>query len=157
MIYKEEKRNLFSVDDSYYIAHCISADFALGAGITKEIDRRFNIREELKKENSDFYEEWMRYSNLHCIMSCIVIGRVINLVTKGRYYEKPTYNSLCDALVLMRIKCRRSKIKKIAMPLIGCGLDRLQWDMVSAMIKEIFADEDIEILVCVGGKKHDKL
>lgn len=48
MIYKEEKRDLFSVDDSYYIAHCISADFALGAGIAKEIDRRFNTREELK-------------------------------------------------------------------------------------------------------------
>ena len=44
--------------------------------------------------------------------------------------------------------CKTYNIKKVAMPLIGCGLDRLQWDRVSAMIKEIFADEDIEILVC---------
>lgn len=148
MIYKEEKRDLFSVDDSYYIAHCISADFALGAGVAKEINRRFNTREELRKEHSDFYEKWMRYPDLHCIMSCIVIGRVINLVTKGKYYEKPTYKSLHNALALMKVKCRLSKIKKLAMPLIGCGLDRLQWDRVSAMIKEMFADEDIEILVC---------
>ena len=44
MIYHEEKLNLFSIDDSYYIVYCISADFALGAGIAKEIDKRFNIR-----------------------------------------------------------------------------------------------------------------
>lgn len=43
MMYHEEKLNLFSIDDSYYIAHCISADFALGAGIAKEIDERLNI------------------------------------------------------------------------------------------------------------------
>ena len=148
MIYREEKRNLFSVDESYYIAHCISADFALGAGIAKEIDKRFNTREQLRKERPNFYKEWIQYSNMHCIMSCIVTGRIINLITKGRYYEKPTYKSLYEALVLMKIKCRLSKVKKVAMPLIGCGLDRLQWDRVSAMIKDIFADTDIEILVC---------
>ena len=34
------------------------------------------------------------------------------------------------------------------MPIIGCGLDKLQWDKVSKIIKEIFEDTDIEILVC---------
>ena len=37
MIYKEEIRDLFSVPDDYYFAHCISADFKLGAGIAVEI------------------------------------------------------------------------------------------------------------------------
>lgn len=148
MIYKEEKKNLFSVDDSYYIAHCISADFALGAGIAKEIDKRFSVRKELIRKHSNFYEKWMCYPDLHYIMSCIITGRIINLVTKGRYYEKPTYKTLYDALALMKVGCQLRKIKKIAMPLIGCGLDRLQWDRVSVMIKEIFVDEDIEILVC---------
>ena len=31
MFYKEEKRDLFSVSDSYYLVQCISADFAMGA------------------------------------------------------------------------------------------------------------------------------
>lgn len=147
MIYKEEKRDLFSVDDSYYIAHCISADFALGAGIAKEINRRFNTREELRREHSNFYKKWMCL-DMRPFIQCIITGRIINLVTKTRYYEKPTYESLCTALYLMKVKCRVRNIKKMAMPLIGCGLDRLQWDRVSAMIKEVFADEDIEILVC---------
>ena len=30
-----EKRDLFTMSQGYYLAHCISADFALGAGIAK--------------------------------------------------------------------------------------------------------------------------
>lgn len=30
MIYREEVRDLFSVPDDYYLAHCISADFGMG-------------------------------------------------------------------------------------------------------------------------------
>ena len=30
MKYKEEKRDLFSVPEDYYLAHCISADFGMG-------------------------------------------------------------------------------------------------------------------------------
>ena len=37
---------------------------------------------------------------------------------------------------------------KIAMPRIGCGLDRLEWGNVRRMIKCLFADTDVEILVC---------
>lgn len=148
MIYKEEKRDLFSVDDSYYIAHCISADFALGAGIAKEIDRRFNTREELRKKYPNFYRKWVSTDPLANNGTCLLTGRILNLVTKDRYYEKPTYKNLSYALTMMFAYCKTYNIKKVAMPLIGCGLDRLQWDRVSAMIKEIFADEDIEILVC---------
>lgn len=37
----------------------------------------------------------------------------------------------------------------IAKPKIGCGLDKLEWSKVKAIIEEVFADTDIEILVCV--------
>lgn len=36
MIIKEVKKDLFTVSDDYALVHCISADFALGAGIAKE-------------------------------------------------------------------------------------------------------------------------
>ena len=39
-------------------------------------------------------------------------------------------------------------IHKIAMPIIGCGLDGLEWDRVSRIIKDVFRGEDIELLVC---------
>ena len=31
-----EKRDLFTVPKDYFLCHCISADFALGAGIAKK-------------------------------------------------------------------------------------------------------------------------
>lgn len=33
------------------------------------------------------------------------------------------------------------------MPKIGCGLDKLDWTAVREIIREMFADTDIEILV----------
>ena len=37
---------------------------------------------------------------------------------------------------------------KLAMPKIGCGLDRLDWDEVYDIICEVFEDTDVEILIC---------
>ena len=52
------------------------------------------------------------------------------------------------ALEALRDKCRYFKTKKLAIPLIGCGLDKLEWSKVSEMIQNTFKDEDVEILVC---------
>ena len=43
----------------------------------------------------------------------------------------------------------REGVKKIAMPKIGCGLDRLGWVMVKHLIEQTFRDIEGEILVCV--------
>ena len=146
MIYKEEKRDLFSVPDDYYLAHCISADFALGKGIAVEFDKRFDMRQKLQVR-FPYYLDYWRESGI--IADCIIEGKVINLITKERYYHKPTYGSIKDALSDMKIYCILCDIHKIAMPKIGCGLDRLEWSKVSEIIKEVFKDTDVEILVCV--------
>ena len=52
-----------------------------------------------------------------------------------------------EALNIARLRIP-SECKKIAMPVIGCGLDRLEWSKVSEIIKEVFEGTDIEILVC---------
>lgn len=147
MIYKEEKCDLFSVPDDYYLVHCISADFALGKGITVEFDKRFNMKQKLKDEFLNFIDEYMYRYKLDA--ECILIDRVLNLVTKERYYQKPTYSSIKQALEMMKLVCKANDIHKVAMPKIGCGLDRLEWDKVSEIIQDVFKDTDIEILVCV--------
>jgi hypothetical protein len=48
----------------------------------------------------------------------------------------------------MKEQCETFSIRKIAMPLIGCGLDRLDWNKVKDVIEDVFSDTDIEILVC---------
>jgi hypothetical protein len=145
MIYKEEKRDLFSVPKEYYLAHCISADFGMGRGIVVEFNKRFDMKRTLQSKYPDYINEWHRRK---WSFNCILEDKVFNLITKERYFHKPTYDSLYGALNLMKFISIQKGITKIAMPLIGCGLDRLQWDKVSEIIKEIFKDTDIEILVC---------
>lgn len=145
MIYKEEIRDLFSVSETYYLAHCISADFGMGKGIVVEFNRRFDMKNRLLQKRPNYLNSWLYYGLQG---DCILEGRVLNLITKERYWHKPTYLSMRLALEEMRVLCEKHNIKKIAMPIIGCGLDRLEWDNVSKMIRGMFESYDIEILVC---------
>lgn len=145
MTYKEEIRDLFTVSEDYHLAHCISGDFAMGRGIAVEFVKRFDMKKKLQARFPDFIYE-MRYGAR--MGECILVDRVLNLVTKERYFQKPTYCSISQALAAMRDICIANNIKKVAMPLIGCGLDRLDFDIVRVLIKETFETSDIEILVC---------
>jgi hypothetical protein len=48
----------------------------------------------------------------------------------------------------MKEQCEQKDITKLAMPLIGCGLDRLSWDNVSEIIEDVFEETNIDILIC---------
>ncbi len=145
MEFREEKRDLFSVPDDYYLAHCISADFAMGKGIVVEFNRRFDMKNKLKAHYPDYLDRWQQEKKRS---GCILAGRVFNLITKERYFQKPTYESLRGALECMKTLCGEKGVRRVAMPVIGCGLDRLEWEKVSAIIREVFSDKGVEVLVC---------
>lgn len=138
-----EHRDLFTVPKDYFLCHCISADFALGAGIAKKF-AALGVRDALLKE-------YLGARYLGEIGVCLDTHATkwrgeYNLVTKKRYFNKPTLLSLEQALYHMKTFVDNGD--KIAMPRIGCGLDRLNWQEVEQIIREVFADIDIEILVC---------
>lgn len=141
MRYKEEKRDLFSVGSDYNLAHCISADFGMGKGIVVEFNKRFDMKNKLKQLYPNYLKTWNGGD-------CIKEGKVFNLITKERYYGKPTLNTLKNSLIKMKKICLEENITKIAMPKIGCGLDQLNWTNVKQMLFEVFEDTDIEIFVC---------
>ena len=143
MIFKEIKGDLFESDDKYTLVHCISADCDMGKGIAKTFDSKMPQMKKLLK--STIRENNMK--GYFAILYLDDIRNVINLITKERYWHKPSYSSLKASLLSAKKIAIRYDIKYLAMPVIGCGLDRLQWSKVSAMIKEIFADTDIEIVV----------
>lgn len=127
--------NLFELDKKYFLVHCIAADARMGAGIATEFVKKYPYIKRLRQTDNN-------------IGTCIKIKQVMNLITKGVSQGKPTYNSLIKSLIDCKRMCLEEDIKFLAMPKIGCGLDRLSWGTVSSMIKEIFDDTDIEILVC---------
>ena len=139
MIIRVEKRDLFNVDKEYCLAHCISSDCAMGAGIAVKFQSSFRLRESLL---SNYEIDERKHP------TCIFDKNVLNLITKAKYYEKPTYESLQISLETMKKIAIKNDIKKIAMPKIGCGLDRLQWGNVREIIEDIFKDTDIEFLIC---------
>ena len=137
MIYKEIHKNIFTIDKSYYLAHCVASDFYMGAGIAVLFQKKFSLRNKLKQSSLNKSPG-----------SCILIGRVFNLITKSRSNGKPTYNTLTSSIKEMKISCDNLNISKLVMPKIGCGLDRLQWGKVKEIIQDIFKDSNIEILIC---------
>ena len=143
---REITGDLFEVGEDYFLAHCISADFSMSKGIVTEFDRRFGIGAALKAGYPKYRAVWQEEGRKS---DCLLTGRVFNLVTKERYNYRPTYASVTGALEKMRDICKEQGIKKVAMPRIGSGLDRLKWDKVYGIIYGIFAGTGIEVLVCV--------
>lgn len=147
MIYKEIHMDLFDVTTDYTLCHCISKDCALGKGIAKTFAKKYpDMRDRLKTIvicNGYSVGDAILYENN------IFKNDVINLITKEKYWHKPTYDTLRQALVSCKTICRQNNITRLAMPMIGCGLDRLKWNKVSKIIQEVFDDMSIEILVCI--------
>ncbi len=147
MKYSIIKGDLFNVSSDYALAHCISSDFCMGGGIAKQ----FTNRGTKKFLFSNYVNCW--YGEGYVLPSPPVYsnhegeytGKVYNLVTKKNVYDKPTYQSLTEALENLR----EYNEPKIAMPLIGCGLDGLEWEKVEEIIKNVFENTETEILVVV--------
>lgn len=140
MKYREEKMDLFATDESYALAHCISQDCKMGAGIAKEFRRRFpKMENRLLEQKPQVGEAVTHYSN----------GRLVfNLITKPKYWHKPTYESFEATIKDLKKGMITLNMDKLAIPLLGAGLDKLSWAKNREIIQTVFADTDIEIMVC---------
>ena len=139
MTIREENRDLFTVPQGYYLAHCITADFSLGAGVAKKMDEVYNMRAKLK--------ELYNYP-MDCVGEVLTVDNVYNLVLKKTADKKAKYKKLRLALDDMKIEMECDLVTKVAMPRIGCGHEGLEWERVKEIIEDVFKDTDVEILVC---------
>ncbi|XP_023669172.1 ADP-ribose glycohydrolase OARD1 isoform X2 [Paramormyrops kingsleyae] len=132
------KGNLFSCPPQEALAHCISEDCRMGAGIAVLFKKQFGGVSDLKAQNKKTGD-------------CAVLRRhnrfVYYLITKKKASQKPTYESLKQSLVAMKTHCWENSVASISIPRIGCGLDRLSWEKVSVIIEEVFRDSNIRITV----------
>lgn len=143
---KEIKMDLFDVPKDYTLVHCISQDCAMGKGIAKTFDNKY-------PGMKSYLYNLIRDEDLHFPIAIGYRGDenqhdVINMITKAKYWHKPTYTNFTVALKNTATLCKEYNIKKLAMPKIGCGLDRLNWSKVKSIIENCFKDLDIEIIIC---------
>lgn len=139
MTIREEQGSLFNVPQGYHLAHCISGDFALGAGIAKQFTQIYNMREKLKTFFPNF---------VYAYGEALLVDNVFNLVTKRVWRDKPTYQSITEAIEDLAEQMGNLMINRLAIPYLGCGLDGLDWTKVKEIIEAVFEDTDVEILVC---------
>ncbi|XP_061177214.1 ADP-ribose glycohydrolase OARD1-like [Saccostrea echinata] len=135
---EEKKGDLFSCPSTFSLAHCISEDVRMGKGIAVLFKKKFGGVEEIKKQG-------VKPGGVAVLDRS---GRYIYyLVTKVKYSDKPTYDSLRASLEAMKDHCLKHQVRHLAMPRIGCGLDLLKWEEVSLILVETFHDTDISITV----------
>lgn len=142
MKFIEEKNDLFNYEGKAWLAHCISSDFGMGKGIVVEFNRRYDLKNHMIKNHVK--NNWTGKG--YCIP--VKQYKVFNLITKDKYYKKPTYKTLKESLIAMKNYAISQNIKTIACPLIGCGLDGLDWVQVRGIILEVFKNTDIKIIIC---------
>lgn len=139
MVIKYEVRDLLSVPQGYYLVHNISADYSFKGKVASQIKEAFGFDTDLLKEKS------------HPVLvgDMYLFANVFNLITKENRHCSVDLGDLESALFEVADTCEEYGIKKLAMPKLGTGGDRLDWDDVLPIIKEAFKDLDIEILICV--------
>lgn len=132
--------DLFSSSDEA-LAHCVSENLAMNKGIADLFRRRYGRMDELKAQKAGVGQV--------ATLSPRREGEpyIFNLVTKKMHYHKPTYAALEASLVEMRRVIEERGITTLSIPLLGCGLDRLAWSKVLAILQRVFLDMSLTITV----------
>lgn len=139
--FSERNQDLFTMGKEYVLAHCVSNDCKLGAGIALEFRKRIPEMPDVLKTFNPKTGDAIRFHTRG--------GRIVmNLFTKDKYFQKPDLYSLTTSLFVLRRTVREQGYTHIAMPKIGCGLDKLDWNEVREMIQYVFKEDDIEIVIC---------
>ena len=124
--------DLFQSKDS--LAHCISSDFKMSTGIARSFKRKFSY---------NFPES----TNSPLFVQRIEERFIYHIVTKRRFFQKTTCDSLPQSLVPMTNHGYERKVTQISMPKNGCGFDLLEWHKVERLIKEYCALSILTITV----------
>ncbi len=126
---------------TYALAHCISADATMGAGIAVTFCEHFErLRHRVESE-----------AKVKASLSPIQFEEdncwVYNLVTKQYHFDLPERRDLLDCLIQMKEHALANQVLEIHMPRLGAGLDCLEWKATEQMILEVFKNQALRLTV----------
>ncbi len=135
---QRRKGDLFSSPQLEPLAHCVSADCAYGAGIAVAFKDRYGV-EKVRQQNKKPGQ---------CAVTHEEDGRTIfHLITKRKCTDLPTYEDFTNSLKHMRDWCVEHKVKSVSVPRLGCGLDKLDFQRVQKILREVFTGINIAITI----------
>jgi O-acetyl-ADP-ribose deacetylase (regulator of RNase III) len=153
MILEERRGDLFVSSDS--LAHCVSRNMRMGAGIALLFRQRFGRVAELLAQQVPVggvaslivHSMSLAHGNATLVPS---MRRVYYLVTKELHWQKPTYDDLQRSLEMLCTQMREHGVTRLSIPRLGCGLDKLEWPRVRKLIEKVFEHESVHICVYDG-------
>jgi hypothetical protein len=108
------------------LVHCVSRDLKMSAGFAKTVTQMYGKPTyDPDKKVTDHY------------ITSTGIHEIAHLVTKEKYSDKPTYQSVWDSLKKLALATYDKKYE-LVFPKIACGLDGLRWDIVSGYLAYFF-------------------
>lgn len=151
MEYIEEYGDVTKQPHQFVIAHCISVDCAMGAGVVVPIKKKHPGDKpaciEFVKSHPDALGKAFRYEDSKgvCYNMFSKVHVFENYKTLGNTYLKNLRYCLMD----LKHQMQQHEEKFLALPQIGSGLDRCDWNDVKSIIKEVFNDTQILVKVCL--------
>jgi Predicted phosphatase homologous to the C-terminal domain of histone macroH2A1 len=138
-MYREVMGDVFRIEKGA-IAHCITSDYSLGAGLAKDLDEKYDLKSTLLNIGQNIYPDCLLVENKDL--------NIFNLVTKKDRSDHPTYENLEESLLKLKEQMIEHDINTVYIPQIGCGKDRLDWKKVKPILQKIFG-KDKKVDVCV--------
>ena len=121
------------------LAHCVSLDFRMSQGIALQFKQKYGRVAALRAQ-------------VRQVGGCAVIKDgsrwLFYLVTKPRYFLKPSYHTLELALISLKQHLLELQITELAIPgFMACHRDRLNWYRVKQLLNKVFHNVDITIYI----------
>jgi len=134
---KEVHGELLESPSEYHIVSEIEKYYNFTSGINYELKKKFG-KDKILKANKDLgdvvkFKHEDRY--------------IIFLITKTKEKQLTTYENMHLALLNLKYFCEKHNLNKLAMNQLG-RKDGLEWAKVRSMIRYVFRNTNIEIIIC---------
>ncbi len=121
---------------SMSIAHCVSLDGKMGAGLARTLQARFHLRQDFLQAPRE-------------VGGAVALRRgnrfIVNLITKERFFHLPSGKDFEQSIQNLRKFLIFNNIREIAVPELGAGLDKLDLDRVIATIKRVLKYDPVVV------------
>lgn len=134
----EQRGSVWDIGGGLPVVHCVSADLARAAGVAAQAVAKLGPFPPVSPPPA--------VGSVICQPSRGTV-RLFELVTKRRYFQKPSYGSLRQSLVRLTAILLASGVGHVVMPRIGAGRDELEWDVVRSLILDTLCSAGIKVTV----------
>ncbi|KAK3918278.1 Gag-Pol polyprotein [Frankliniella fusca] len=121
------------------IVHAVSHDGKFGKGLARQLEQEFQLRDDFLKEKDRGFPGYVALQRGNRI--------IVNLITKSRYFHKPTSTDIEQAFLLLRDWLEANHISEWCLPELGCGLDQLESSLLLQMLVKVFGHTDMTLVM----------